>query len=272
MVKAHYHLADLLAIMATLRDPEKGCPWDRQQDFASIVPCTLEEAYEVADAIEQGDFEELKGELGDLLFQVVFYAQLAKERQWYDFEAVVDTICRKLVSRHPHVFGDLAVEDEAEIKANWERIKAAERAAASQEGQALPPSVLDNIPNAMPALTRALKIQKRCAHVGFDWATLGPVADKVTEELDEVLEEVRQVRPDPGRIAEELGDLLFASVNLVRHLKQDPEQVLRLANHKFERRFREVERRLREQGKPLEQCSLEEMDVVWHQVKETFQN
>jgi len=270
-VKQHYQLSDLLAIMATLRDPQKGCPWDRKQDFASIVPCTLEEAYEVADAIEQGDFEGLKGELGDLLFQVVFYAQLAREQQWFDFEAVVDAICRKLVSRHPHVFGDLEVADEAEIKANWERIKATERE-ASRQGQDKPPSVLDNIPAAMPALTRALKIQKRCAHVGFDWATLGPVADKVTEELNEVLEEVQQVRPDPERIAEELGDLLFASVNLVRHLRHEPEQVLRQANRKFEKRFREVERRLGEQGKSLEQCSLEEMDAVWRQVKETFQN
>ncbi|MCE2571428.1 nucleoside triphosphate pyrophosphohydrolase [Motilimonas eburnea] len=270
------NINQLLEIMAKLRDPDDGCPWDQKQTFRSIVPHTLEEAYEVADAIEQQDYQELKGELGDLLFQVVFYAQLAKEQQLFDFNDVVEAVSEKLVRRHPHVFGQADFADEQAVKANWEAEKAQERAitlaakADSEQAQEL--SVLDNIPRAMPALTRANKIQKRCATVGFDWHTLGPVVDKIKEEIDEVLDEVHQVSPDQDRIEDEVGDLLFATVNLVRHLKHDPEQALRRANDKFERRFRLLEKHFLSQNKALDQCSLDEMEQIWQKVKETYES
>ncbi|MCE2596218.1 nucleoside triphosphate pyrophosphohydrolase [Motilimonas cestriensis] len=261
----------LLAIMEKLRDPESGCPWDQKQTFRSIVPHTIEEAYEVADAIEQQDYIELKGELGDLLFQVVFYAQLAKEQQLFDFNDVVEAVSEKLTRRHPHVFGGADFADELAVKANWEAEKAQERAAKVGE-QVENVSVLDNIPTTMPALTRANKIQKRCATVGFDWKTLGPVVDKIKEEIDEVLDEVHQVNQDQDRIEDEVGDLLFATVNLVRHLKKDPEQALRRANDKFERRFRLLEKHFLSQNKALDQCSLDEMEQIWQKVKETYES
>ena len=271
-----YQLDDLLHLMARLRDPQHGCPWDLQQDFRSIVPHTLEEAYEVADAIERGDFEHLPGELGDLLFQVVYYSQLGREEGRFDFSRVVDAITTKLVRRHPHVFpdGDLygAVDaprlDEAAIKRRWEEIKAEERAEKAVAPEQL--SLLDDVPGTLPALSRAAKLQKRAAQVGFDWPEALPVLDKVREELDEVLEAMSE--NDPQAVAEELGDLLFAVVNLARHLKNDPETALRAANAKFERRFRFIEQALREAGRPIENCRLEELDALWGEAKKAEQS
>ncbi|PSV22937.1 nucleoside triphosphate pyrophosphohydrolase [Photobacterium kishitanii] len=253
----------LLAIMAQLRDPQAGCPWDLKQDFDSIVPYTIEEAYEVADAIEQKNWTDVKEELGDLLFQVVFYSQLATEQGLFDFNDVVAGISEKLTRRHPHVFGDTEFADEAAVKQNWEAEKAKERAKKAQDD-----SLLANIPLALPALSRAHKIQQRCASQGFDWGTLGPVVDKVTEELDEVMAEVIQTPQQQHKIAEEMGDLLFSVVNLSRHLNVKPEHALQQANKKFERRFRQVEKNVLEQGKSLSQCSLTELDLEWDRVKQ----
>ncbi|MCG7584877.1 nucleoside triphosphate pyrophosphohydrolase [Photobacterium sp. OFAV2-7] len=256
-------IEQLVEIMATLRDPNKGCPWDLKQNFASIVPHTIEEAYEVADAIEQQDWNDVREELGDLLFQVIFYSQLGKEQGLFDFDEVVTGINDKLIRRHPHVFGETEFADDEAINANWEAEKAKERAAKGEDA-----SILANIPKALPALTRADKIQKRCAKHGFDWNTVGPVVEKVKEEIDEVMEEVIQVSPDQDKIEEEVGDLLFAVVNLSRHLKVKPESALQRANKKFERRFREVEKSVLEQGKQFEDCSLEVLDSEWDKVKQ----
>ncbi|OBU15906.1 nucleoside triphosphate pyrophosphohydrolase [Photobacterium aquimaris] len=253
----------LLKIMAQLRDPQQGCPWDLKQDFDSIVPYTIEEAYEVADAIEQKNWGDVKEELGDLLFQVVFYSQLAQEQGLFDFNDVVAGISDKLTRRHPHVFGEAEFADEAAVKQNWEAEKAKERAEKAQDE-----SLLANIPLALPALTRANKIQQRCASQGFDWDTLGPVVEKVQEELDEVMAEVIQTPQQQHKIAEEMGDLLFSVVNLSRHLDVKPEHALQQANKKFERRFRQVEKNVLEQGKSLDQCSLTELDLEWNRVKQ----
>lgn len=266
-----YKLDDLLQLMARLRHPEHGCPWDLKQSYASIVPYTLEEAYEVADAIERGDFDHLPGELGNLLFQVVYYSQLATEEGRFGFAEVVDGITAKLIRRHPHVFpdGDLyaapdaARLEEAAVKQRWEELKAEERAAKAEAPEQL--SLLDDVPQALPALSRAAKLQKRAAQVGFDWPEALPVLDKVREELDEVLEAMSE--NDPQAIAEELGDLLFAVANLARHLKVEPEAALRAANGKFERRFRFIEQALREAGRPIENCSLDELDALWGEAK-----
>ena len=266
-----YQINDLLHLMARLREPQTGCPWDLKQTYASIVPYTLEEAYEVADAIERKDFEHLPGELGDLLFQVVYYSQFGREEGRFDFAQVVDAITSKLIRRHPHVFVDgdlygkasLGALDEAAIKQRWEEIKAQERAQKAPVPEQL--SLLDDVPVGMPALTRAVKLQKRAAQVGFDWPDALPVVDKVREELDEVLEAMSQ--QDPAAIAEELGDLLFVVTNLARHLKVDPETALRAANAKFERRFRFIERRLREQGLALTDVSLEQLEALWVEAK-----
>lgn len=264
------NLQPLLKIMEQLRDPENGCPWDNKQTFDSIVSHTIEEAYEVADAIEQKDFEELKGELGDLLFQVVFYAQMAKEQGLFEFNDIIETISEKLIRRHPHVFAKTEFANEEAIHANWEAEKEKERTAkALSENKS--DSVLDNIPLSLPALNRAYKIQKRCANVGFDWDTLAPVVDKIHEEIEEVLAEVKRddlsEQQRQARIEEELGDLLFANVNLVRHLKCNPEQVLRQANVKFEKRFRLVELEVLNQGKKMSDCSLSELDSIWDLIK-----
>jgi ATP diphosphatase len=262
----------LLNIMQQLRDPESGCPWDLAQDFATIVPFTLEEAYEVVDTIERQAWDELPDELGDLLFQVVFYCQLGQEQGKFDFSTVITRISDKLIRRHPHVFMPSSLQQSAritnvaEFSHTWDSLKATER----QQKQLH--SALDDIPQVLPALTRARKIQHRVAKVGFDWAELAPVVAKIHEEIDEVLVEVSKRVQDPDfyqpRIVDEMGDLLFAVVNLARHLKVDPEQALRQANQKFERRFRGVEQRVAENGKPIEQHSLDELDQYWNAVKQ----
>lgn len=270
-----YTLEDLLHLMARLRDPQYGCPWDLKQSYASIVPHTIEEAYEVADTIERGDFEHLQGELGDLLFQVVYYSQLAREEGRFEFGGVVDAITRKLIRRHPHVFptGELYAPldtpslSEAQVKSRWEEIKAEERAEKSEPEQL---SLLDDVPSALPALSRAAKLQKRAATVGFDWPDALPVLDKVREELDEVLQAMAD--GDADALEDEIGDLLFATVNLARHLKHDPENALRRANRKFERRFRFIEQALRDSGRPIEDCNLDELDALWGEAKRQEKN
>ncbi len=252
----------LLDIMARLRDPETGCPWDLEQTFESIVPHTIEEAYEVAEAIEQGDMDELRSELGDLLFQVVFYAQMAKERGAFDFDDVVDGIVEKMLRRHPHVFGDAEVADAQAQTVNWEAIKAEERKAKAGGGEH---SALDNISTALPALTRAAKLQKRAARVGFDWRHLDEIVAKAEEELEEVRVEI--VSGDREKLMDEIGDVLFVGVNLARFAEIDAEAALRGANRKFERRFRHMERLLAEQDRRPEDCSIEELEVLWQAAK-----
>jgi len=253
----------LIEIMARLRDPEGGCPWDLQQSFETIVPHTIEEAYEVAETIAGGDLMELRDELGDLLFQVVFYAQLAREQGAFDFNDVVHAISEKMLRRHPHVFGEAEIRDEKEQRIAWERHKAAERAGKAETG---PPSQLDGVAHALPALTRAHKLQRRAAEVGFDWPEISGTIDKIREELDEVSAEV-ELGFEEGRIEEEVGDLLFACVNLARHAGVDAETALRKANQKFERRFRGVEQDLTGLGKALADADLGEMDAAWERVK-----
>lgn len=269
-----YQLSDLLYLMARLRDPEGGCPSDLQQDFASIVPHTLEEAYEVADAIEREDFAHLPSELGDLLFQVVYYSQLGQELQMFDFSTVVHSITEKLVRRHPHVFADgqlyaatqtSAVNSE-QVKQRWEEIKQQERAEQAEPEQAV--SVLADIPLNMPALSRALKIQKRASSVGFDWSSLPPVLAKVDEELQEVREALAS--GDQAAISDELGDLLFATVNVARHLKVNPETALRAANIKFSERLQAVEQQARQQGVALSDCTEAQLDAMWNLAKQTL--
>lgn len=264
-------LDDLLYLMQRLRDPAHGCPWDLDQSFETIVPHTLEEAYEVADAIEQGDFGQLAEELGDLLFQVVYYAQLGDEAGHFDWHGVVDGITRKLIRRHPHVFPDGKLRtppgsiklDADQIKHRWEEIKAEERAAKAAVPQQL--SLLDDIPHVLPALSRAQKLQKRASRAGFDWSETAPVFDKVQEELDELREAVSE--GDQRAVAEETGDLLFAMVNLARHVKVDAEAALRVGNGKFERRFRYIEQRLAASGARVEQTDLEQLDRLWDEAK-----
>ncbi|MED5366601.1 MAG: nucleoside triphosphate pyrophosphohydrolase [Pseudomonadota bacterium] len=258
-------LLNLLTLMAQLRDPDTGCPWDVQQDFASIAPYTIEEAYEVADAIARGDIADLRDELGDLLLQVVFHARIAEEAGHFDFTAVAAAISDKLVRRHPHVFGAQGKISAATQSASWESLKAAERAAnAAAKGR--PESVLDGVPLPFPALLRAYKLQRRAARVGFDWPELAPVAAKVEEEWAELTAEVDNAG-DQARLTEEVGDLLFAVVNLARHLEIDPEAALRAGNAKFERRFRAVEDGFREKGRQMAAASLEDMEVLWNAAK-----
>ncbi len=251
----------LLEIMARLRDPKGGCPWDKEQNFASIAPYTIEEAYEVAAAIEDNDPEELRDELCDLLFQVVYHAQMAREQGWFDFDDVVQAISDKMVRRHPHVFGDQEVEDAAAQTEAWEQHKQTERA-AKQTGEI---SVLDGVSRTLPGLTRARKLQARAARVGFDWPEESPVVAKIEEELREVEHALRQGSVE--EIEGELGDLLFAVVNLARHRNVDPEAAVRLANAKFVRRFQGVERSSEAQGRRLQDMSMEEMDALWEQEK-----
>lgn len=257
-------ISSLIEIMAALRHPVSGCPWDLEQDFSTIRNYTIEEAYEVADAIEREDFEHLADELGDLLLQPVYHAQMAAERGLFDIGDVVEAITTKLIRRHPHVFGSAAAADAAGAKARWEAIKATERAAKAEK-QAGPASVLDDVPSALPALARAEKLAKRAARVGFDWPDTASVVAKAREEFAE--SEAAIASGDKAAIHEELGDLLMAVANLARHLDVDPEAALRDANAKFTRRFHHVEARVREDGIAIEAAGLERLDGYWNEVR-----
>lgn len=250
-------LKRLQAITKKLRDPIDGCEWDRVQTFESLKSYTLEEAYEVLDAIDQQDAEEIKKELGDLLFQIVFYADLADDQGHFTFDDVCQSVADKLVARHPHIFSD-----NMNKKPNWEQLKQKERDQKAQY------SVLDDIPNAIPALMRAEKIQKRCASVGFDWSTVDLVFDKVKEEIAEVEHELNQTDKNQQKIEEEVGDLFFATVNLARHLKIKSELCLQQANKKFERRFKQVEQLLSQKNRSLNDATLDEMEAAWQSVKQ----
>ena len=258
-------LSRLLAVMAWLRDRQHGCPWDIEQTFRTIAPYTIEEAYEVADAIDRNDMAALKEELGDLLLQVVYHAQMASEARAFGFDDVDAIIADKMIDRHPHVFGDLKIADADAQTVSWEARKAAER--AKKNGAAEPSGALDGVARALPALLRAEKIQKRAARVGFDWTSIGPVIDKIEEELGELRHELAAGQQDQARVADELGDVLFAVANLARHCKIDPEAALRSTNDKFERRFRYLERRLAEQGRKPNDATLEEMEALWQEAK-----
>jgi tetrapyrrole methylase family protein/MazG family protein/ATP diphosphatase len=261
-------IARLIEIMAALRTPQTGCPWDLEQDFRSIAPYTVEEAYEVADAIERGDLDELRDELGDLLLQVVFHARMAQEKGVFAFPDVVAAICDKLIRRHPHVFGDGADLSAEGVTAQWDEIKAAERAAKrGRNDSPAPASLLDGVPLALPALTRAVKLQQKASKVGFDWNNASHVMDKIREETEEIAAELDAADVDPTLVEEEIGDLLFVVTNLARHAKVDPEQALRGANAKFERRFHHIERRLAEMGSSAEDASLDQMEALWVEAK-----
>jgi ATP diphosphatase len=285
-------ISRLIEIMAALRTPGTGCPWDLEQNFQTIAPYTIEEAYEVADAIERGDLAELKDELGDLLLQVVYHARMGEEASAFAFGDVVEAITAKMIRRHPHVFGDTSdarlrhdtaarlrhdtARDASTVKGAWERIKAEEKAEKT-DARAAPASLLDDVPASLPGLTRAVKLQNKAARVGFDWPSLAPVFDKLKEEIGE-LEEIALPADPRGpsadtsaearkKIEEELGDLLFVVANVARHLKLDPEAALRGANQKFIRRFRHIEERLAAQGSSPAQSSLAEMDALWDEAK-----
>jgi ATP diphosphatase len=254
----------LLEIMAALRTPETGCPWDLAQNFSTIAPYTLEEAYEVADAIARDDLADLKDELGDLLLQVVFHARMAEEQRAFDFGDVVQAITEKLIRRHPHVFADETSRSPRAVEGLWERIKAEEKA-ANKTGQT--GGALAGIPVALPALSRALKLQNKASKVGFDWNDSRAVLRKIREETDEIEAELDRAETNKAATAGEVGDLLFAVVNLARHLDADPEAALRQTNLKFERRFAAIERALAARGKAPQEASLAEMDALWNEAK-----
>ncbi len=256
---AEAELRRLLVIMAALRDPATGCPWDKTQTFDTIAPYTIEEAYEVADAIAARDFTALPDELGDLLFQVVYHARMAEEDGRFDFAAIAKSISDKMIRRHPHVFGDAAARDAAAQTAAWEAQKSAERAARAQHG------TLAGVPVALPALTRAVKLTNRAARVGFDWPDAGQVLAKLDEEIQELRAELSDA--DPVRLTDEVGDMLFVLANLARKLKLDPETCLRHANEKFIRRFNAMEANFERDGKSLSELSLDQMETGWQQVK-----
>ncbi len=290
------HLQRLLDIMSALRNPDTGCPWDLKQDYKSLVPYTLEEAYEVAEAIEQGDMDEVKKELGDLLFQVVFYAQLAKEEGLFDFDDIAAAVADKMVRRHPHVFSDHQYENEAAFLKAWEEQKELENQQTRAEkgestGAGQTPSLMDNISKILPAMTRAVKIQKRIAQVGFDWDSAEEVLPIIQGELQELQDEIKQYKqlqknsagfvPEQQselkarqfeRMQEEMGDVLFTCVNLARKLDIDPEKALRVSNHKFSQRFRNMEQFYHYDRQRMEQASIEELETVWQQVKKQEQS
>ena len=278
LIKQRYSLDDLIAIMAQLRNPQGGCPWDLKQDFKSISPYTIEEAYEVVDAIDRGDKNDLCEELGDLLFQVVYHAQMASEEEAFVFDDVVQAISEKLVRRHPHVFGDDDLKSDLEIKAMWDRIKQEEKTAKENHKQANA-SILDDIPVGLPALTRAVKLQNKAAKVGFDWPDASFVFEKIEEELQEVREAYSQASQEGQdkeqehsprsreKLTEEIGDLMFVITNLARHMKIDPEHAARGANNKFCSRFSYIEQELKGAGRSLDEASLEEMDALWDEAK-----
>lgn len=255
-------LEQLLSLMQTLRDPEKGCPWDKAQTFATIAPFTLEEAYEVADAIERENFDELKSELGDLLFQVVFYCQMAQEQQRFNFYDVAQAMCDKLIARHPHVFADTQFVSVPELHKQWEARKAQERA---QKAGDTAVSIVDDVPLALPALARAQKLQKRAASVGFDWQALAPVFEKLQEELLELQQAQQQA--DSNAIEDELGDVLFSCVNIARHLHVNSENALRRVNQKFERRFRCLEQLMAAEGQNIADANAETLEHYWQLAK-----
>lgn len=248
----------LLTVMRSLRDPQTGCDWDKKQTIASIAPSTIEESYEVLDAIERQDFNDLREELGDLLYHIVFYAEIAAEQGLFNFDDLCNAASDKLERRHPHIF---AQQNRPTFSPDWEVLKGQERATKQQF------SVLDDIPLALPALMRAHKIQTRCSTVGFDWSTLGPVLDKIYEEIDEVMHEATQIVVEESKLEEELGDMLFAMVNFSRHLGHQAETALQKANRKFERRFQQVEQLVQRSGKKMADVSLAEMDGYWQQIK-----
>jgi MazG family protein len=257
----------LLDVMAKLRDPNGGCPWDIEQTFETIAPYTIEEAYEVADAVDRGDMSDLKEELGDLLLQVVYFAQMASENQKtgdrFDFDDIASSITDKMIRRHPHVFGDATVENAAAQSQAWEDVKAEER---RLKGKAERESLLDDLPLALPALTRAKKLQKRAARGGFDWTETEDVLAKVDEEIAEFKTELKGTSIE--RLEDELGDVLFTITNLARHLKLDPEEALRRTNRKFERRFRAIEDALRQDGRSMNETPLDDLDMLWQAAKE----
>ncbi len=252
-------ISKLHDVMSKLRDPRNGCPWDVAQDFKTVAPYTIEEAYEVADAIERADMDGLRDELGDLLFQVVFHAQMASEANLFDLDDVVTGITEKMLRRHPHVFGNESEISEGQVEGSWEQIKESERAGAADD------SALAGVTKALPALKRAEKLGKRASRVGFDWEDRRGVRDKIREEIDELEQAVGN--RDAGQMEEEFGDLLFAVVNLARHLKIDPENALTSANYKFERRFRDMEVEVKNTGKRLSDFNLESLDQYWRAAK-----
>jgi MazG family protein len=267
---------DLVALMSRLRSPE-GCPWDREQTYATLAPMLLEEAYEAFEAVEEareGRPENLREELGDLLFQIVFYAQVAGERGEFTIDDVTDAIHSKMVRRHPHVFGDVTVRDNEELLRNWEALKAEEKRAAGKAGGADESSLLDGVSSKAPALMEAHQLGTKAARVGFDWRNVGEIFDKLKEEIDELREAIRERREagadDEGaqqRVREELGDLLFAVTNVARHLSVEPEAALKLTNRKFRRRFRHIERSLRARGREIGSATIEEMEALWQEAK-----
>ena len=257
----------LLKIMAQLRDPEKGCPWDCEQTFSSIVPHTIEETYEVVDCVEREDYAHLKEELGDLLFQVVFLSRIAEEQGLFNFKDVAESISDKLVRRHPHVFDDLTIESEEQLKETWEKIKQQEKVDKQQASQTVDHSVLANVEASHPAMTHAYKLQKAAASVGFDWSSAEEVLDKVDEELSELKSALLATKSDAKAVEHELGDLVFAIVNLARHISVKPETALRKVNYRFARRFRYMESKVLEKSQDMKELSLSEMEVYWRQAK-----
>jgi ATP diphosphatase len=273
-MKPSKDISRLIEIMAALRDPKTGCPWDIEQDFASIAPYTIEEAYEVADAIERGDRDDLRDELGDLLLQVVYHARMAEEEGEFAFGDVVEAVTRKMIRRHPHVFGDETARSAGMAKGMWENIKAEEKAEkrAARLSRGMAPDaedtgLLDDIPANLPSLTRALKLQQKAARVGFDWKEAKPILDKIEEEIAELREAMET--GSAQHTADEFGDVLFSVVNLGRHLEVDAEDALRRTNDKFRTRFQFIERSLKAQGRTLDEASLDEMETLWQQAKTT---